>query len=340
MKRAPRPPWIRGRRELRSPGCRPRDVSAASVLPTTILETNEWTRKITSYFSDSSEYWDRVYSSHTVKAQVYRNRMAVVVRWATMVAGPGAAAADVGTGAGHFAVALAERGVRVAAIDASEAMLVSVAQNASRADVADLVVPMTSDAQRLELASATCDVVAAIGLLSWVKQPELALAEMVRITKPGGHVIVTMDNALSLARGLDPGWHASARRFIHSIRRLVAGHSVEAPPGQWPAAMRLSDFDRLLRAAGLDPLEFEGVGFGPFTFLGRNVLPNRVGVRVERLLQRLAEHNVPLLQHVAVFHVALAAKPTEKAATSARAREGCARADRRSTREPASWPSR
>jgi len=321
MKRASRPRWIRGRRELRSPCCQPSNVSAASARPTAIPETDEWTRKIATYFSDSFEYWDRVYSSHTVKAQVYRNRMAVVMRWATMVAGPGAVAADVGTGAGHFAVALAERGVRVAAIDASEAMLASVAQNASRAGVADLVVPMTSDAQRLELASATCDVVVAIGLLSWVKQPELALGEMVRITKPGGHVIVTMDNALSLARGLDPGWHASARGFIDSIRRLVAGHSVEAPPVQWPAAMTLSDFDRLLRAARLDPLEFEGVGFGPFTFLGRNVLPNRVGLRVDRLLQRLADHNVPLLKHAAVFHVALAVKPTEEDAPSAQTRE-------------------
>jgi 2-polyprenyl-3-methyl-5-hydroxy-6-metoxy-1,4-benzoquinol methylase len=306
---------------LRPAGSRPSKASAASARPTATLETDQWTREIATYFTNSFEYWDRVYSSRTVKAQVYRNRMAVVVRWATMVAGPGAAAADVGTGAGHFAVALAERGVRVTAVDASEAMLASVAQNASRAGVADLVVPVTSDAQRLELDSATCDVVVAIGLLSWVKQPELALAEMVRITKPGGHVIVTMDNALSLARGLDPGWHASARRLIDSIRRLAVGHSAEAPPIQWPNGTTLSDCDRLLRAAGLDPLEFEGVGFGPFTFLGRNVLPNRVGLQIDRLLQRLAEHNVPLLQRAAVFHVALAVKPTEEGATSAGTRE-------------------
>ena len=307
--------WIGGRRKLQSPGSRLSDVSGASARPTVILENDERIRKVATYFSDSFEYWDRVYSSDTVKAQVYRNRMGVVVRWATMVAGPGAAAADIGTGAGHCAVTLAQRGVRVAAIDASVVMLARVAQNASSAGVADLVVPMTSDAQRLELASATCDVVIAIGLLPWVKQPELALDEMVRVTKPGGHVIVTVDNASSLARGLDPGWRASTRAVIASIRRLVAGHPVEVPSVQWPTATRLSDFDKLLRAAGLDPLEFQGVGFGPFTFLGRNVLSNRVGLRVDRLLQRLASHTVPLLQHVAVFHVALAVKPSGEAAT-------------------------
>jgi 2-polyprenyl-3-methyl-5-hydroxy-6-metoxy-1,4-benzoquinol methylase len=313
--------WIGGRRELQSLCCCPSDASGASVRPTVIPENDERTRKVANYFSDSFEYWDRVYSSDTVKAQVYRNRMDAVMRWATMVARTGAVAADIGTGAGHCAVALAQRGVRVAAIDASEVMLARVAQNASSAGVADLVVPMTSDAQRLELASATCDFVVATGLLPWVKQPKLALDEMVRITKPGGHVIVTIDNALSLARGLDPGWHVSARAFIASIRRLVASHSVEVPSVQWPTATRLSDFDRLLRAAGLNPLEFQGVGFGPFTFLGRNVLPNRVGLRVDRLLQRLANHTVPLLQHAAVFYVALAVKPSEGGATPAQTRE-------------------
>jgi len=101
--------WIGGRRKLQSPGSRLSDVSGASARPTVILENDERIRKVATYFSDSFEYWDRVYSSDTVKAQVYRNRMGVVVRWATMVAGPGAAAADIGTGAGHCAVTLAQR---------------------------------------------------------------------------------------------------------------------------------------------------------------------------------------------------------------------------------------
>jgi ubiquinone/menaquinone biosynthesis C-methylase UbiE len=278
---------------------------------------DEWTGKVATYFSDSSAYWDDVYSSHNVQAQVYRNRMAVVGQWATTVAGPGAVAADVGTGAGHFAVFLAEHGARVTAIDASEAMLARVAQNASRAGVADLVVPMTSDAQRLELASATCDLVVAIGLLSWVEIPELALAEMVRITKPGGHIIVTMDNALSLARWLDPGWHVTVRGLIHRIKRLVARHPVAELPVQLPAPMRRGEFTRLLTTAGLEPVTFEAVGFGPLTFLGRTVLPNGIGLRIDRLLQRLADRNMPWLNRVAVFDVALAVKPPGPDAGSA-----------------------
>jgi ubiquinone/menaquinone biosynthesis C-methylase UbiE len=237
--------------------------------------------------------------------------MALVGEWATTVAGRGAAAADVGTGAGHFAIFLAERGVKVAAIDASETMLGRVAENALRAGVADLVEPMACDARRLELPTATCDLVVAIGLLPWVEHPELALAEMIRITKPGGQIIVTMDNASSLTRWLDPGWHVSVRGLIRRIRRHVADRADEELPVQLPAPMTQSEFTRLLSNAGLVPLKFGAVGFGPFTFLGRSVLPNGIGLRIDRLLQRLADYKLPWLSRIAIFYVAAVGKPAE-----------------------------
>jgi len=288
----------------------------AEQAPEELRSSAEWTSKIATFFSDSSAYWDDVYSSHTVKAHVYRNRMAVAAEWATAATGPGAVAADIGTGAGHFAVFLARRGVRVAAIDASEAMIARVAENASEAGVGDLVVPIVSDAQRLELGSATCDLVAAIGLLSWVEHPELALAEMARVTRPGGQVIVTMDNAWSLSRWLDPGWHVSVRRFIHRIRQITVKHRVAELPVQLPVPMALGEFRNLLCSAGLEPVKFQSVGFGPFTFLGRTVLTNRIGLRIDQVLQRLADHLVPWLRHFAIFHVAVAVKRPESGAAS------------------------
>ncbi len=269
----------------------------------------EWTRKVAAYFSDSSEYWNDVYSSRTVKAQVYRNRMALVGQWAK-IAGPRATVADVGTGAGHFAVLLAARGAQVVALDASEAMLTHVAQNALRSGVADLIRPVISDARQLEVDSETCDLVVAIGLLSWVEDPKVALAEMARVTKPGGHVIVTMDNELSLARWLDPGWHVSVRRLIYRIKRYIATDPAEVLPVQLPAPMKRRELISLLHSVGLEPLKIGGVGFGPLSLLGRSVLPNSLGLWIDRVLQRLADGNIAWLKNAANFHVVLAVKPT------------------------------
>ena len=273
---------------------------------------DEWTRKVATYFDHSSEYWDEVYSDQSVKAQIYRNRMAVIGDW-TRAIGPGAIAAEVGAGAGHFAVLLAQRGIQVAALDASEAMLTRVAQNASRAGVADLVVPLMSDAQKLELPSDTCDLVVAIGLLSWVENPATALAEMVRVAKPGGYVIVTMDNATSLVRLLDPGWRLSVRFLIYRIRTRRSRHLADLPL-RLPAPMTWKKFNGLLHAAGLELIELEGVGFGPFAFLGRSILPNRIGLLIDRALQRVADSGRMRLKRAAVFHVALAVKPAAPSA--------------------------
>jgi ubiquinone/menaquinone biosynthesis C-methylase UbiE len=267
------------------------------------------TRWVSSYFSNIADYWDDVYSRHDVKAQVYRNRQAVAVAWAESVASEGDVIADVGTGAGHLATALALHGFRVTAIDSSEAMLEQVASNAGRASVAHLVTPVSSDAQQLKVPSATFDVVTAIGLLPWVEAPEIAVAELARITRPGRHVIATMDNARSLSRWLDPGWHSSVRRLKAAIRRRFPRLRPNRKPVPFPVATTARDFDQLLRNGGLIPTAYRGIGFGPFTFLSRTAIPNTLGLWIDRTLQHLADRNVPGLRHSGVFHVVLAQKP-------------------------------
>ena len=55
-----------------------------------------------------------------------------------------------------------------------------------------------------------------------------------------------------------------------------------------------AQYRRLLRAHGLIATRGAGYGFGPFTLLGRHVLPGRAGVLTHRLLQRLAGRLAPL----------------------------------------------
>jgi hypothetical protein len=114
---------------------------------------------------------------------------------------------------------------------------------------------------------------------------------------------------MSLTRWLDPEWHVPVRAVIRRIRRFAGDHSVSELPIRLPARMPLRVFKKLLEAAGLESVEFEAIGFGPFTFLDRAVLPNGIGLRIDRLLQRLADHKMPWLKRFAIFHVAIALKP-------------------------------
>jgi len=136
---------------------------------------------------------------------------------------------DVGSGTGVVARAFRARGARVVAVDQSAAML-------ARAQVPAVVV----DALHLPLLEEAADVTAAGFVLSHLAEPWRALAEMARVTRPGGHVVASsfasvpahpakaiVDQTLARHGFRVPGWYASFKR---DHEPLVA--SPEATLGQ------------------------------------------------------------------------------------------------------------
>jgi ubiquinone/menaquinone biosynthesis C-methylase UbiE len=262
----------------------------------------------------SAKYWDEVYSADNARGQVYRRRQGTILRWIDQVARPGALIADLGSGAGHLAVALARRAFVVVAVDRSEAMLERTVANASAAGVGHLVSPVLSDAHGLPFADEMFDIVVANGLLPWLEEPQVAIEEIVRVATPGGHVVLTMDNPYGIARFLDPGWHRGGRSMIRVIRSLLRMHA-EPPGDPWPAGRSWKDFAAMLVSENLSLLERCSIGFGPFTFLGRPPLPRSFGMSLDHRLQRLSRGWRPL-RNGGIFHLVLAQKPHGDAVSS------------------------
>ncbi|MBC7235672.1 MAG: methyltransferase domain-containing protein [Chloroflexi bacterium] len=103
----------------------------------------------------------------------------------------GETALDVGTGTGHWAIDLARKGLKVTGVDTSEAML-AVARQKSAA-----VAWQRGDAQALPFADYSFQLVLAVTTLEFVRDPQVALAEMARVTAPGGRMVVAVLNASS-----------------------------------------------------------------------------------------------------------------------------------------------
>jgi len=112
---------------------------------------------------------------------------------------PGERALDVGTGTGHYACDLAERGLTVTAIDPSEAMLGVARAKGCR------VTWEQGQAEDLPFADGTFDLVLSVTTLEFVRDPARSLAEMARVTAPGGRMVVAVLNAHS-------PWAAARRR--------------------------------------------------------------------------------------------------------------------------------
>jgi SAM-dependent methyltransferase len=102
---------------------------------------------------------------------------------------PGDLALDVGCGTGRalpaLAAAVGPHG-RVIGLDLTPAMLWA-ARDAGRHEVADMVI---ADARRLPLPDAVAGVVFAAGLVHHLPNPGAGVAELARVTRPGGKLLI------------------------------------------------------------------------------------------------------------------------------------------------------
>lgn len=95
---------------------------------------------------------------------------------------------DVGCGDGALAVALSQRGAKVAAVDASEAM-VNAARSRSAEEGAEVSFRVAT-ADRLPFPDGSCDIVVAVTVLCFVEDAAPVFGEMARVLRPGGRLVI------------------------------------------------------------------------------------------------------------------------------------------------------
>jgi ubiquinone/menaquinone biosynthesis C-methylase UbiE len=265
------------------------------------------TRNSASPVGGSGPRWDGSLSEETVVSDIHAARLRLAVAWILELdSEPCTHVLDVGCGAGNLALELSGRGLTVDAVDLRPEMVDLVGRRASALGLEHKVSAQVADATSLPFAAASYDVVAALGVLPWVSRPAACLRELARVARPGGHVFVTGMNRLQLSALLDPARNPAAAPLKRGLRTL--GVLAETPH---PAATYLSlrETERMVREAGLVPLRSLTIGFGPFTFLGRELLAAQRARELNRKLQRLADQGTPALRSAGVQCVVLAARP-------------------------------
>ncbi len=133
------------------------------------------------YFDEVAQQWDsmrEVFFSEAVREN------------AISVAGvqPGRLAADIGAGSGFVTEGLIQKGLRVIAVDQSEAMLAEMRKKFADSDDIEYRV---GEAETLPIPDDTVDYAFGNMYLHHVQSPPEAIEEMVRILKPGGKLVIT-----------------------------------------------------------------------------------------------------------------------------------------------------
>ena len=179
---------------------------------------------------------------------------------------PGEAVLDVGTGTGVVAITAARLGAHVTGVDLTPALLDVARENARIAGLPDIAW-LEGDAESLPCPDAAFDVVLSQFGHMFAPRPEVAVAEMRRVLKPGG-------------RGAFATW--PPEHFVGRLFGFIAKNMPPPPPGAQPPPLWGNPNVVMERLAGkFEPpffaravMEFPALSLGHFReFMERSIGP-------------------------------------------------------------------
>ena len=268
-----------------------------------------------AYFQSQSSFWRDVYTGSDVYARIHQHRHAAALSWIDSLSlAPGSRVLEIGCGAGFMSIALAQRGLHVQAIDSTEAMLEQARRNAEASGVTLSL--EIGNATSLASSDDSFDLVVAMGVIPWLEQPALAIQEMARVTRPGGHIVFSADNRIRLNALLDPLLNPALvplKRLVKTaLHRFGLRHLSSRDVGATFHSRRF--IDKAVTRAGLSKTRSKTLGFGPFTLFRRIIIPQSLGIRLHLRLQFLADQGVFGFRSTGAHYLVLASK-TECLAT-------------------------
>jgi len=110
-------------------------------------------------------------------------------------------------------------GLKVTGIDASEDMLEKARAKVREHDLGHVESLRQMDARNLDFPNDHFDTVAAMHIVSVVPEPERVVAEMARVCKPGGKIVITNHFAR------DKGFFSAVERLTAPFANFIGWHS-------------------------------------------------------------------------------------------------------------------
>jgi 2-polyprenyl-3-methyl-5-hydroxy-6-metoxy-1,4-benzoquinol methylase len=154
---------------------------------------------------------------------------------------------DLGCGTGCFAAEIARRGRHVLCVDVTQANLDALVRLYPELVDRDLLTPLHGDLTRIPLDTAALDGAFCMEVLEHVEDDRAAAAELARVVKPGGVLVVTVPNRKAPLPLVE-------RLGLESV------HDRPGPEHHVRPGYDARELTELLETAGFDVVSVAGVG--------------------------------------------------------------------------------
>ena len=260
-------------------------------------------------FQPAAPVWRELYYKSGFYSLFYQERRNAVLSLVDQLGLTSARILEVGCGPGITSVALGKRGHIIYAIDTIPAMIELTRKHARESQMERQILATIGEINALGFPDNAFDLAVVVGVTEWLASLEQPLRELARVVRPGGFLVVTGDNTWSLDFVFDPFRNpilAPMKRWANAIMRRFGRESR-------PSCLlrSVSQMDAAIRGAGLQTVRRATMGFGPFTFAGKNILSDSAGWKLHQSLQVLADSSWPVLRSTGHIYIALVRKPEQ-----------------------------
>lgn len=267
-------------------------------------------KNVDSYFSSSRSWQGGLYKDETdYFARAVRRRLAYSMQ---MVEGlalpPGSKVLDVGCGAGAYVEQLYRMGYDVTGVDLTVEMLEATRNRlGASADESDRLHLRQGDVENIPFPDESFDLVICVGVLSYLRSDEKAHAEMRRVLRPGGHLILAVRNIYCLT-DIDFLFRQKLKATFRdkALQTHLAACPDYAFPTEWVAkerqysfkAYKIRKYERVMKDAGFKRKRSMTYGFEFRRLRKLKIIPVSVLDGTERFLEGfIHKYRLPYLSY-------------------------------------------
>ncbi|MDI6781006.1 MAG: class I SAM-dependent methyltransferase [bacterium] len=208
-------------------------------------------QKAKDHFNKSSGNWTGQYRAKNYNAHVLNVRKHHVLRFVDECGIKGAKILDAGCGTGEISLELIKRGYDVFGIDIALNMIRETKQRIEE-ETDQPFHFLVGDISSLPFNN-SFDIVCCVGITAYLENIQQTIAELVRVIKPEGYLIITIRNKYSISSMLN---------VVSIIKRCIGrlGWKCGIERSEWKCYSPWW-FEHLLRKSGFELVESIGHGF-------------------------------------------------------------------------------